>query len=134
MSAEAYLTAMERFRTAAAADDLVLAAFLGGSYAAGRATETSDLDVYVITKREDYGAFWERRHAFVAAWGDPVSLEDVVDFEGLGFDMVLFEFRDGVHGELAFGHTDNFMVIHGGPYEVYVDREGLLDGVEFPLL
>lgn len=134
MSADRYRAAMERFRVAAAADDLVLAAFLGGSYAAGRATETSDLDVYVITRREDYDAFWARRRAFIATWGDPVSLEDVLDFEGLGFDMVLFEFRDGVEGELAFGHTDNFMVIHGGPYEVYVDRDGLLDGVEFPLL
>lgn len=134
MSADAYRAAMERFRAASAADNLVLAAFLGGSYAAGRATESSDLDVYVITKREDYEAFWARRHEFVAAWGEPVSLEDVVDFEGLGFDMVLFEFTDGVEGELAFGHTENFTVIHGGPYEVYVDREGLLDGVEFPLL
>jgi predicted nucleotidyltransferase len=133
VSADAYRAAMARFRAAAAADELVLAAFLGGSYAAGRATEASDLDVYVITKREDYEVFWARRHAFVAAWGDPVSLEDVVDFEGLGFDMVLFEFRDGVEGELAFGHTENFLALHGGPYEVYVDREGLLDGVEFPL-
>lgn len=53
---DAYRAAIERFRTAAAADELVLAAFLGGSYAAGRATETSDLDVYVITRRENYEA------------------------------------------------------------------------------
>jgi predicted nucleotidyltransferase len=131
---DAYRAAIERFRIAAAADGLVLAAFLGGSYAAGRATETSDLDVYAITKREDYEAFWARRHAFIAAWGAPVAMDDVVDFEGLGFDMVRFWFRDGVHGELALGHTDNFMVIHGGPYVVHVDREGLLEGVEFPLL
>src|SRR5260221_13780116 len=117
---------MDRFRAVAAADDVVLAAFLGGSYAAGRATETSDLYVYVITRRDDYSAFWARRHAFVAAWGDPVLLEDVVDFEGLGFDMVLFEFRDGVEGGLAFGHTQNFMAIHGGPQEAYADREGPL--------
>jgi len=134
VSADAYRAAMKRFRAAAEANALVIAAFLGGSYAAGHATETSDLDVYVITKREDYEAFWTRRHAFISAWGDPVSLEDVVDFEGLGFDMVLFELRNGVHGELAFGHTENFLTIHGGAYEVYVDRQGLLDGVEFPLL
>jgi predicted nucleotidyltransferase len=131
---DAYRAAIERFRTAAVADELVHAAFLGGSYAAGRATESSDLDVYVITKLEDYEAFWARRHGFVSSWGDPVAMDDVVDFEGLGFDMVRFWLRDGVHGELALGHTDNFIVIHGGPYEVYVDRAGLLDGVEFPLL
>ena len=112
----------------------MLAAFLGGSYAAGRATESSDLDVYLIARREEYDALWQKRAAFVASWGDVVTLRDLVDFEGLGFDMVQFELADGVHGELAFGHTDNFMVIHGGPYEVYVDRESLLDGVEFPLL
>jgi predicted nucleotidyltransferase len=121
VSEDAYRAAIDRFRAAAAADPLVLAAFLGGSYAAGRATETSDVDVYVVTKRDDYEAFWARRRKFIAAWGDPVALEDVVDFEGLGFDMVRFRFRDGVHGELAFGHSDNFRVIHGGPYEVHVD-------------
>src|SRR5882762_5340673 len=65
MSRDAYRTAMERFSAAAAADEFVLAAFLGGSYAAGRATETSDLDVYVVTRRDDYDAFWARRHDFV---------------------------------------------------------------------
>ena len=112
----------------------MLAAFLGGSYAAGRATESSDLDVYVIARRGDYDALWAQRAAFLGCLGEVVVLRDLVDFEGLGFDMVQFEFADGVHGELAFGHTDNFMVIHGGPYEVFVDRSGLLDGVEFPLL
>ena len=119
---------------AAQAEPLVFAAFLGGSHAAGRATESSDLDVYVIARRGDYEALWVKRAAFVATWGEVVALRDIVDFEGLGFDMVQFEFADGVHGELAFGHTDNFMVIHGGPYQVFVDRETLLDGVEFPLL
>jgi len=134
MSRERYRDAIARFGVAAAAAPLVLAAFLGGSYAAGRETETSDLDVYVIARRADYDLLWARRHSFIASWGEPLSLEDVVDFEGLGFDMVLFAFADGVHGELAFGHTENFLTIHGGPYDVMVDREGLLDGVEFPLL
>jgi predicted nucleotidyltransferase len=65
MSLDAYRAAMERFRRAAEAEPLVLAAFLGGSYAAGSATATSDLDVYVITRREDYAAFWRRREEFI---------------------------------------------------------------------
>jgi len=134
MSQERYRAAIARFGAAAAAEPLVLAAFLGGSYAAGRATEASDLDVYVITRRADYENLWSRRRRFVASWGEPLSLEDVVDFEGLGFDMVLFELADGVHGEIASGPTENFLTIHGGPYEVLVDREGFLDGVVFPLL
>jgi predicted nucleotidyltransferase len=83
MQSGPYRAAMERFRRAAEDEPLVLAAFLGGSYAAGRATEASDLDVYVITRADDYDAFWRRREEFMRAWGDPVRLQDVQDFEGL---------------------------------------------------
>jgi predicted nucleotidyltransferase len=113
---------------------LIVAAFLGGSHAAGNPREDSDVDVYVVSREEDYDALWARRHALLREWGDPVFEEDIVNFEGLGFDMVLFEFVDTVDGEIAFGHTGNFRVIHGGPYRVLVDRTGLLDGVVFPLL
>jgi hypothetical protein len=41
---------------------------------------------------------------------------------------------DTVDGEIAFGHTRTFMALHGGPYEVLLDRVGLLDDVHFPLL
>jgi hypothetical protein len=111
----------------------VLAAFLGGSLAAGTARPDSDVDLYVVTREEDYETLWEKRSDFVRSWGEPRSLEDVRDFEGLGFDMVVFELVDGVEGELAFGHDRNLLSLHGGPYEVLVDRAGLLDGVVFPL-
>ena len=111
----------------------MLAAFLGGSLAAGTARPDSDVDLYVVTREEDYEALWAKRAEFVRSLGEPRSLEDVCDFEGLGFDMVLFELADGVEGELAFGHERNFLSLHGGPYEVLVDRAGLLDGVLFPL-
>ena len=92
------------------------------------------MDVYVIAREADYDALWERRRALLEEWGDVAFVEDRPNFEGLGFDMVLFEFADGVDGEIAFAHTGNFMVMHGGPYRVLLDRTGLLDGVEFPLL
>jgi hypothetical protein len=111
----------------------VLAAFLGGSLAAGTARVDSDVDLYVITREEDYEALWSRRADFMRSWGEPRSLEDVRDFEGLGFDMVRFELPNGVEGELAFGHDGNLLSLHGGPYEVLVDRIGVLDGVVFPL-
>ena len=126
--------AIERFRAVAEREPLILAAFLGGSYAAGAPREDSDVDVYVVSHERDYRALWARRHALLREWGDPVFEEDVVNFEGLGFDMLLFEFVDTVDGEIAFGHAGNFMALHGGPYEVFVDRIGLLEGVEFPLL
>jgi hypothetical protein len=66
--------------------------------------------------------------------GRPVRQDDHANFEGLGFDLVHFELDDRVSGEIAFGHTGNFLSLHGGPYEVLLDRIGLLDGVHFPLL
>jgi len=126
--------AIERFREVCEREPLIVAAFLGGSFAAGRATDSSDVDVYVVSREEDYPAPWARRQELLRTWGEPVELQDVLDFEGLGFDMVLFELDDGVEGEIAFGHTGNFRSLHGGPYDVLVDRIGLLDGVVFPLL
>jgi hypothetical protein len=47
---------------------------------------------------------------------------------------VHFELDDGVSGEVAFGHTGNFLTLHGGPHEALLDRIGLFDNVSFPLL
>jgi hypothetical protein len=63
--------------------------------------------------------------------GEPVFFEDFSDF---GFDMVVFIFSDGVEGELALGRASGFDHIHGGPFEVLVDKEGILDRKVFPLL
>jgi predicted nucleotidyltransferase len=126
--------AIDRFRIACERHPLVLAAFLGGSYAAGTAREDSDIDLYLITAAADYPAFVTGRHGFMEAWGPPVWMHEVWDFEGLGFDMVLFELADGVRGELALGHDRNFRALHGGPHVVLVDPTSFLEGVEFPLL
>ena len=91
----------------------------------------------MISTEEDYAELWARAARLRrgrmgecrarGGWHFP-------DFEGLGFVLVHFELADGVTGEVAYGHTGNFMAMHGGPYEVFVDRTGLLDGVTFPLL
>ena len=134
MPVEACLAAIACFAKTCEADPLVLAAFLGGSFASGRATETSDVDVYVISTEDDYPRLWDERARFVAAMGEPELVADHPDFEGLGFDLVHFELAGGVTGEVAYAHRGNFLRMHGGPYEVLVDRTGLLDGVTFPLL
>lgn len=126
--------AIDRFRVACMQHSLVVAAFLGGSYAAGRARADSDIDLYLITKPEDYPIFIVGRREFIESWGEPAQVEDVWDFEGLGFDMVTFTLADGVEGELALGTTANFMKLHGGPHQVLVDKVGVLDGVSFRLL
>jgi predicted nucleotidyltransferase len=134
MSRELSMAAVERFRHSCVDHALVVAAFLGGSYAAGTARPDSDIDLYVVTRSEDYAAFMEARREFLGSWGEPTEVEDVWDFEGLGFDMTTFTMADGVYGEVAYGTTENFLALHGGPHEVLVDKTGLLDGVTFPLL
>ena len=134
MPIEACRAAIERFRVYCLHEPLVLAAFLGGSFAAGTAREDSDVDVYVVSREDDYAELWARRLDFVAPMGVPDVIAEHPDFEGLGFDLVHFELQNSVTGEVAYGHTGNMMAMHGGPYEVLVDRAGLLDGVTFPLL
>jgi hypothetical protein len=128
------IAAIERFRVACAEHPLVVAAFLGGSYAAGTARPDSDIDLYVVVKPEDYPTFIADRQRFMRSWGEPAKLEDVWNFEGLGFDMTAFEMTDGTYGEVAYGTTANFTTLHGGPHEVLVDKPGVLAGVTFPLL
>jgi predicted nucleotidyltransferase len=134
MGREDDLAAVERFRQACEDHPLVVAAFLGGSYAAGTEHAESDIDVYVITREDDYAAFVADRKRFMESWGRPRWSQDVWDFEGLGFDMIRFDLDDGVRGEVALGHTGNFRQTHGGPHKVLVDKTGVLDGVTFPLL
>lgn len=125
---EAYV---ERFRAAAERDPRISAAFVGGSLARGTADAHADLDLYAIAPDDQYDSLFADRHALVAALGEPAVL---LDFNGFGFDMVLFVLADGASGELALGRAAGFLDIHGGPHRVLVDRTGLLSGVEFPML
>jgi predicted nucleotidyltransferase len=134
MSRELSMAAVERFKRSCEDHPLVIAAFLGGSYAAGTARPDSDIDLYVVTRPDDYAEFVEGRRRFLASWGTPSEVQDVWDFEGLGFDITTFSMVDGVYGEVAYGTTDNFLTLHGGPHRILVDKTGLLDGVTFPLL
>lgn len=121
---------VERFTDLCQADPRVVAAFVGGSLATGTADEYSDLDLYLITADEGYASFFAERAAFMLQLGEPVYLED---FDGFGFDMVLFMFADGSKGELGLAKVSRFRHIHGGPYRVLVDKAGLLKGVTFPV-
>jgi predicted nucleotidyltransferase len=119
---------MNRFVAAGLADERVVAAFLGGSYARGTADEYSDLDLYLITTDESYDDFFAGREAFLRLLGEPVFLED---FHEYGFDMVCFIFADGTEGELALGRESHFTHMHSGPYRVLLDKKGILAGAVF---
>jgi predicted nucleotidyltransferase len=117
---------LRRFVAACEQDQRVVAAFLGGSLAAGGADEWSDLDIYLITTDEAYEDFLHSREAFIRRLGEPIFLED--------FDlpyMLFFVFADGTEGELGSGCESRFLDMHKGPYKVLLDKKGILAGVEF---
>jgi predicted nucleotidyltransferase len=68
--------ALERFVAACKEDTRVVAAFLGGSHAAGTADEYSDLDLCLIVDDQNYDTFFAERRAFLGRLGDAVFFED----------------------------------------------------------
>src|SRR5215469_13558790 len=126
---ERHRAVVERFVSACRADERVVAAFLGGSYARSTADTHSDLDLYLISTDQAYGDFFGGRAAFLQRLGEPVFLEDFNEF---GFDLLLFVLSDGTEGELALAPESNFRHIHGGAHIVLLDKTGLLAAVTFP--
>jgi predicted nucleotidyltransferase len=120
---------IEKFADACRRDDRVVAAFLGGSLASGTADAHSDLDLYLITREDAYKQFLDERQEFMRRLGTPVFCDDFSEF---GFDMLLFIYEDGTYGELALAPETSFLHVHGGPYRVLVDKQGLLESLTFP--
>jgi len=118
---------MNRFVAACQADECVIAAFLGGSYAKGTADTYSDIDLSLITTDAAYEDFFAGRAAFLRLLGEPVFLEDF----GLP-NIAFFIFSDDTEGELWFGSESHLNHIHSGPYQVLLDKKGILAGAVFP--
>ena len=118
-----------RFAAACRADTRVAAAFVGGSRGAGTADEHADTDLYLILRDETYDDFFAERRDFMRRLGDPALLED---FNGFGFDMLLFIYADGVEGELVLGRASGFDHIPSGAFRALLDRDGILPGQPFP--
>ena len=122
-----YQAVLGGFVAACRADERVVAAFLGGSYARGAADAYSDLDLGLITADAAYEDFLAGREAFIRRLGEPVFLEDFDHPSNL-----FFIFPDGTEGELAVGREGEFTHIHAGPYRVLVDKQGVLANAVFP--
>ena len=118
---------VERLVAAGQRDARVVAAFLGGSYATGKADSHSDLDLYLITTAAAYAGFLADKEAWIRQLGEPLFREDWGTPHGLFFILA-----DGTEGELWIGHVNHFTHIHGGAYIVLLDKEGILAGVNFP--
>ena len=121
---------LRRFTTACQDDARIRAAFLGGSHGAGTADAYSDLDLYVIIADESYDQFFTDRDRFLGQLGEPVFRED---FDGFGFDMIIFILADGVDGELVLERSSRADDLQSGPFVTIVDREGLLRERAFPI-
>lgn len=122
-----HLAVVERFVECCRADERVLAAFLGGSYARGAADRYSDLDLYVVTTDAAFDEFCAGLPAFAQLLGELLFAES--------FDMpdtLFFVLADGIEGEIAVGRESGFAHIHGGPFWPLLDRRGLLVGADFP--
>lgn len=120
---------IKSFAATCGQDDRILAAFVGGSFATGLTDAFSDVDLYTIVRADAYDEFLATHREFVERFAEPVFLEH---FDGFGFDMFVFILDNGVQGELGIARPDHFLHIHGGPFQILVDKEELLEGVEFP--
>ena len=67
-----YQIAIDRFVAVCQSDPRVIAAFLGGSYAGGKADAYSDLDLGLITTDGTYKNFLAGREAFIGQLGEPL--------------------------------------------------------------
>lgn len=119
---------LDRFFAACRDDARVVAAFLTGSYATGRADAHSDLDLGLITTDAAYDDFLADRASFIGLLGIPEFLESFASPHNLYFILV-----DGLEGELAVGQESAYLHISAGPYRVVLDKTGILDGVTFPI-
>lgn len=119
---------LSRFVDACSADDRIAAAFLCGSHARGKADEYSDLDLGVITSDDALENVMAERAALVRQLGEPVFMED------FGHDrLAFFILADGTECEVVFGREGALEELDVGPIVTLVDKNGILDGTEFPL-
>ena len=130
MTTDCLQETVKRFQAVSQSDARIVAAFVGGSLATGTADEYSDLDLYLIVADEQYESFFLERATFMCQLGEPVFLED---FNGFGFDMILFILENGAKGELGLAKASRFLHIHNGAYRALVDKTGLLKGITFPI-
>ena len=118
---------VDRFVSACLADDRIVAAFLGGSYAKGYADAYSDLDLCVITTDQSFENFFNTREAFLRSLGDLVFLEEFGNP-----NSSFYIFADDTEGELNFGNENCLDQIHSGEFKTLLDKKNVLAEATFP--
>jgi len=117
---------LERFADACRADQRIVAGFLTGSRATGKADAHSDVDLCVVAADGQRDAVWADREVLVRRLGDPLQVED---FDGP--DTVFFILADGTDGELTVTDVDAMAQSTSGPYRAIHDPDGILADVAF---
>jgi len=117
---------VDRFVNACIADERVVAAFLGGSYAKGYSDPYSDIDLCVITTDQSFEEFVSQREAFLRSLGDLVFHEDFGNPE-----VSFYIYAEDTEGELNDGRESGLDKIHSGPFKILVDKTNILAGAIF---
>lgn len=122
-----YREIANQFLAACQADERIVAAFVGGSYANGEIDKHSDLDLFFITTDEAYQDFLAEKERFIRQLDEPILLEDFGAPHGY-----CIIFSNGTEGDIWFGHESQFNDFYSGPYKVLFDKKNLLNGDAFP--
>lgn len=118
---------MTRFIAACQADDRIVAAALGGSYAEGKTDQYSDLDLFFITTDEAYENFITTRERFIRLLGEPLFYEGFG--QPNGYNII---YSNGAEAEVYFYPESKLQGINWGFIRILLDKKGILTGVIFP--
>ena len=115
---------LERFLSACQADERVVAAFLIGSNAKGKADEHSDLDLYLVTTDAAFDDFDAGRESFAGLLGEPLFMED------FGSPNILFLiFADGSEVEIYYTSESRMGGFFNAPYKFLMDKKNITAGI-----
>jgi predicted nucleotidyltransferase len=117
---------LDRFVEACAADDRIVAAFLGGSLAGERADAFSDIDLCVIARNDALDDLVRDRASLIEALGAAIFVEDFGHPE-----VVSFVLADGTEAEIFLAREGSLDELRPGPHRTLFDPDGILEGVAF---
>ena len=118
---------LKKISEALSSDNRVRALFVGGSFAADKANRYSDLDLYIVVDNEQYQQFVDDRLKMAQRVAPVLFHGDVL----MDFHLFIVIFENMVKADLGIAPVSNFAHIHTGPFKVLLDRDNLLDGVDF---
>jgi predicted nucleotidyltransferase len=127
-TSEAADALIERLVKLCSNDERIVAAFLGGSRARDEADAYSDVDVTLIVADDVYAEVVAKKDVLLGGLGEPLFIEQF-----MAENPTFVIFADGVELELHVFRVADLSSIRSGPHRVLLDKQGVLEGMEFPL-